>query len=292
MDMDWGLLAQLAAGAAGQYASESQRAQAGKLLQDALDRFGQLTPPELPQVSAEQLGPSEAGAVSGDPKMKALQLAALNRLSDIQNAGGLTLQDRAVLDKVQGDLARQESAGRSQIANQMAARGMLNSGNALAMQLQNQQGSADRAQQYGLNTAAQAQARYLDSILKQGTMAGAMRGQDFDERFQAAKARDAINQYNAASREKAKYYNAGLPQQTWNNQMQQAGAMAGRGDIVAGFQNSGADRTALFGANSGKTLRDVFKPDGTPEQKTTTYSQPPLVQASDEDEWNKFPGSY
>lgn len=237
------------------------REQAMALVKQSLDRFGNISLPTLEHVVAEHLGPSEAGQVTSDPALKAAQMSALSRMQSIVDGGGVSQPDRIAQQQMLNQAAATESAGRSRIDEQMQARGMGNSGSALAMQLQNQQGAADRSSANSAEFVKQAQQRYLQSILSQGQMAGQMRGQDFGEKFQAAQARDSIARYNADAAGKAQYYNAGLAQQQFGNQMQQASAMANASNGVAAQYNQNAQDNRLFWSGAGVAANEAVRPE-------------------------------
>lgn len=213
-------------------------------IEKARKKFGDIVLPELERAVAEQLGPSEAGKVFADPALKDAQMHALSKMQEMEQGGGFTLEDKAALNQIQNQLARKESAGRGAITENMAARGVGGGGAELAMQLSNQQGSAERANQAGMDIAGQAQRRYFDSILARGRMAGDMRGQDFSERSRAAEARDAMNRYNADARSRANYHNLGLGQQHFDNQMKRAAGQAGMSEALAGMHQKSGQRLA------------------------------------------------
>lgn len=265
--MDYAALIQLALSMAGKMQGDGKDAEARALLEKALARFEEIPLPEQTEVDPAMLGPSEMGGVTADPALKAAQIAALNKMGLIEESGGLTLEDRAALAQIQGDLSRNESAGRAQIANQMDARGMGNSGAALAMSLSNQQNSAQRAGQAGMNTAAQAQRRYLDSIMARGKMAGSMRDQDFGERSKAAQAKDEFARYNNASTQKSQYYNADNPYRKFDAQMKVTGARAGMDKALSGDSSVGAQRDRQFWAGLGQTWADANRDDDDEDKK-------------------------
>src|SRR6476620_11460109 len=147
--MDWGSIIQAAGpivgGLAANAAGEPDREQARRILEMMLAKYGALQTPELQDAPAEELGDTALGALSTDPRLQEAQYGSLDALKQIQDMGGLTLQDQAVLNKIQNKTARHESAGRASIANDFASRGQLGSANQLAMAMGNQQDSANRA---------------------------------------------------------------------------------------------------------------------------------------------------
>lgn len=248
--------------AAGAGAAAGQNAEGRKILEAALARFRDIPLPQLEKMLAETVGSSAEGGVSADPQLAAAQRNVLAKIQQIEDKGGMTLEDQALLNRSMGAAARQESAGRAQIRNQMQARGVANSGADLAMQLQNQQGAAERANQSGLDVAAQAQRRAYDALLARGRMAGGMRDQDFGERSRAAQARDSLARFNAGAQERAQQYNLNLPQRGFENQMRLTGASAGMENSLAGMHANDARNTqnmfAGFGAAAAEGMRTPY----------------------------------
>lgn len=165
---------------------------------EQLIQQGILTPEAAQAIMQEQ---TELGNISTDPSLRNAQIEALNSLQDISSSGGLTAMDRAQLGQLQTELSNQERGSREAIMQNAQARGVGGSGLELAQQLMNQQGSAQRASQQGMDIAAQAQARALEAIQQAGQLGGNIRSQDFDEQARIAQAQDAINQFNAANKQ-------------------------------------------------------------------------------------------
>ena len=235
----------------GEFASADERRRAEALLSQTLREYEGLTPPDLAELQAEQLGPSAYEGISTDPRAKDAQYAALAQLQQLARSGGLNLQDRANLARTNAEGARQASAARAGIAADMQSRGQHGGGQQLAMQLHNQQAAANRGAQTGLETAAMAQRRGLDAILEGGRLGGQLRGQEYDEKSRAAQARDMVSRYNADSRAGAARYNAMLPQQRFQNQLQVTDAKARARGQRAGQHQQAADDTRQLYAGVG-----------------------------------------
>jgi hypothetical protein len=218
---------QILGGVAGEAFSAQDRETQQRLLQQATDAYGKVNLPKLQQLVGEQVGPSELSKVGGDPELQQAQRGALDEIMRVARSGGMTLEDKANLNRVQNKVARTESAGRNRISEDMAARGISGGGAELAMQLANNQQASQQASENGLETAAAAQHRALDAMMQGGRLAGDIRGQDYNEKARAAEAQDMINRYNADSRSRAAQYNAGLAQQQYENEMRQAQGKAG-----------------------------------------------------------------
>jgi hypothetical protein len=247
-----GISVQAATSLIGELASAGDRDAQTKLLDQTLREYEGLTPPELEQLNAEQMGPSAFEGITTDPRARSAQYEALAQLQQLARSGGLNLQDRATLARANQEGARQASAARSGIAADMAARGQYGGGQQLAMQLANQQAAANRGAQTGLETAAMAQRRGLDAILEGGRLGGQLRGQDYDEKSRTAQARDLVSRYNADSRAGAARYNAMLPQQQFQNKLQVTGAKAQARGARAGQHGQSADDTRQLYAGIGQ----------------------------------------
>lgn len=236
----------------GQLISMGQEAEARKHVEDALARFGNAALPDLQKAVAEQMAPSEAGAVQSDPQLRAMQMQALGKLQQVSDSGGLTLEDQAALSKIGNRTARHEASGRNAITNNMDARGIGGSGAELALMLGNNQESAQRMSEEGADTAGRAERRALDAMMRGGQMAGDMSGRDFDQRLRTGQARDEINRWNTTARDRANQYNREIPQQQWENQMRQYGAMAGQEGALSGMGYKSAQGTRDFWSGLGQ----------------------------------------
>ena len=169
-----------------------------KIVLEELRSAGQLTP-ELEQTITQ--GDSEYKNISSDPRLKDAQLAALSELQDIGSAGGMRAVDKARFNEMTGELNRNEKANRDAIMQDFARRGEASSGNSLAAQLMNQQGSAERASQRGMELKAQAEQQALEALMKGGDLAANMQSNEFNQKARAADAQDSINRFNATNRQ-------------------------------------------------------------------------------------------
>jgi hypothetical protein len=255
--------------------------EAQKILLEKYRSAGQLTP-ELEQTLTQ--GDSDLKNISTDPSLKDSQMKALNKLAQIGDEGGMLLSDKSTLNKILGEVNSQEKGNREAILARSRSMGGMGSGLELAAQLQNQQASADRASTQGLDVAAQAQDRALQSILQGGNLAGSLRSQDFSEKAKVAEAQDAIkrfntmnaqtvmgsnvdrknsaNQYNLSNNQRImdqntglsnqeQVHNKGLLQQKFNNQMSLTGAKGNARAGVANNLNNQADRNAAMWSGIG-----------------------------------------
>lgn len=247
-DMDWGALIQavgpVIGGIAANQAGAPDREQQRRILEMMLKKYGAIQTPGLEEAGAEQLGDTALGGVSTDPRLQDAEYGSLDALKKIQDMGGLTLEDQSALNKVQNRTARHESAGRASIANDFASRGQLGSANQLAMSMQNQQDSANRSAEAGMDTAASAQKRYFDSILQRGRLGGEMDDRQYRQKAEAARARDSIAQHNAAARTDAARYRNDVRNQGFSNKMALAGAQSGAGYKQANYLGNESSRKA------------------------------------------------
>lgn len=183
-----------------------------------LPELSQFTPEELEYLGdvgytpgeLTEMGDTEMKGIKVDPRLKEHQLSALQELSTIADAGGMTAADEANLARVQNDNAQADRGRREAILQNMAARGMAGSGNELLAQLSSSQAATDRNAQQGLDIAGMAQARALEAMMSRGNMAGGIRDQDFGAQSQIASAQDAINQFNTQNKNNFSQHNADM----------------------------------------------------------------------------------
>lgn len=262
-----GAFAQMGGAAAGQAMSQADRNQARRLFQQMLEKYGQIQAPELQDAPAEELGSSALEGLQEDPGLREAEMGGLDTLKQIQDAGGLTLEDKAALNQVLNQTSRREAAGRGAIANDFAARGQLGSGAQLAMSMQNQQDSANRAADAGANTAGAAQKRYFDSVLQRGRLAGDIGNRDYERKAAAARARDSIAAHNAAARTDAARYHNDILNQNLSNKMGIAGAQAGAGYKQANYLDNQANRTAQIWAQAGAGANKAISSFGDDDEE-------------------------
>jgi hypothetical protein len=170
---------------------------------------GQITPEQAQAALVER---SRLEDISLDPRLREAQLASLAKLNEI-GEGGLTLRDKANLERIKAEQAAFERGQREAILQNAQARGVAGSGLELAQSMLAQQQGANRAAQGGLDAAALAQERALAAILQGGQLGGQIRGQDFEQQARIAQARDAIAQFNAQNQQQVNLENMKARQQ-------------------------------------------------------------------------------
>lgn len=248
-----GAATNVAGGVLGYILSMDDREAAEALIKQSLDEAGNINLPALEKLVAQQVGPTEFAKIQTDPALKAAQYQALNKLQEVSDGGGFTMEDKAALNKVTNRNARMANSRNANATEAMQARGIAGSGAEFAMRQANNAAANEADNQQGLDIAGMAQKRALDAILARGQMGGNMRGQEYDEKSRAAQAQDQINQYNANAKSKADEYNAGLAQQNYNNQLSKYGVQSGARAQMAGVHQNNAQATQnmVSGAASG-----------------------------------------
>lgn len=204
-------------------ADEEQRAELEK---QAAALYGDISAPTLEKVLAEQMGPSAMEDVQVDAGARQARRDALSRLMEEGLSGGDSAESRLALEESRRATAQQERAQRGALMQNARARGVAGSGLEMAAQLQSQQGGADRNAMAGMQAAADARRRALASLAQGGDMAAGLEADDFGQKSAKAQAADRIAQFNAANRQQANLYNAGLAQQDFQNRMSVADAKA------------------------------------------------------------------
>lgn len=204
-------------GIVGNLMGRSDRKRAQAAIQAALAQFAGLNIPdtekmklalESPEVQgilapymqqAEQLQQSAMEQVQTDPRLRQAQMQALETLSKMGEQG-LTAEDRAALNQARRQVAGDAQSQQNAILQSMAQRGAGGSGLELASRLAAQQQSADTSSQEADRIMAMAQRRMLEGVSSAGALGGQIRGQDYGEQTDLARARDAIAQFNAQQR--------------------------------------------------------------------------------------------
>lgn len=192
----------------GHEAAAPDRARALQLSEDAYNRALQLLAsgqleytPELAQAIAQ--GPSAMQGVQADPMAVQAQRDALAKMAQASEEG------YGVVDKAAVNATMNEVNANERSAREAALRGLApGSGASILGRLKAQQGAANRANQAGLDIAANSRKHALQALAGYGNLAGRVREQSFGERADIAQAQDAISRFNAANSNLTNQFNA------------------------------------------------------------------------------------
>lgn len=305
--MDYGTLIQLAMSMYGEQAAKNMTAEQLRIFERQVNAMEGLQLPDLQQLKPEQLGPSASGGIEADPHTKQTEEDVLAEMGNLYGSGGLDFRDKASLAELLDSANQQAQSQQAGIRQQLQGTGQLGSGADIAMRMGAAQGAAQRGGDAAMKQASIAAGRRMDLLHSRGSMASSMRGEDFNERMRAAAARDAREQWNAASREKAGYYNAGLPQQQFNNRLTKiTGSFAPGSNLAAAYGNeaqgqrsfwSGLGASAKYGADAyGRPSGGGSGGDGGPHLQSDdpnwTYRNGTDYGGSDPNDWENPYGGW
>ena len=242
-------------------AGKSEMGEANKLMRDNVARLEAIGIPtieaqkialESPELvgllEAETLAPSRFEEIQMDPRLQAAQMAALEDITGIAEAGGMDAISRLNLEE---GLARAAGAEQARL-QQLREDPTLGQGQRLALQSQAVQGSGQAARDVALQSAAQAQQARMAALGQQANLASGMQQQQLGLAGQKASAADAINQFNTQQRMGVQAQNLASKQAIANqatatrNQQE----MYNRGLIQQKFQNELSKATGVIGAQS------------------------------------------
>ncbi len=315
MIIDYGSLIQAGVNLVGAMEAGKLTAEQFALLKKQLADMAGIPLPQLEQVIATHRGPSAMSQIPQDAALRSKQMESLGGLQDIIDQGGMTLDDRVAQEEAMSRAAGADRSTRAGIASDLQQRGQLDSGANLVLQGQAAQSNMNANRQSGMEAAAAAQHRKLQALDDVSRTAGSVRGQDFSEASAKAAAQDQIDAWNAGSAEKANYYNAGLPQQQFNNQMQKASGQAGASNNLAGAYGNEAQGVRNQFAGYGQALgqgvnsatnshgqngnsydpstQNGYGPGGgaPPYQDVNPLNTTPQYQTTNEEEWKKWGSS-
>lgn len=235
----------------GHFAAQGDEDTARKLYEQASHMYDSTQLPQFEQVVASHQDPTELSKIVSDPSLREAQTGSLGALKNISDSGGLTLTDQANLKKLENDTEGQARGARERVLSQLRSRGLGSSGLAVTSQNQANQAAAQRMSEAGATTAGNAQDRALQAILSRGTLAGSVRGQDWNEHTQVATAQDMINRYNADAIYRAQHDRNANTQTQFGNQMGLNNARYGVARDSAGNAGRDAQHTRDFWSGLG-----------------------------------------
>ncbi len=230
------------------------------------------------QINVAQQAPSEYGNISLDPSTRQAQINALNQYQDISNSGGLDAESKLAMQQAV-DAANTQSQGvQGAIQNQAQAMGQGGGDFALTQRALAAQGASNNAATQGMQAAAMAEQNRQNALNQMANIGGSVNASDYGQAANKAASQNTINATNAGAQNTANignvannmagqqfnvsnaqgvnqantqanqnqvYYNAALPQQQFNNEMQKASGMAGVNQAQAGA----AQQASQNGAN-------------------------------------------
>lgn len=260
-------------------------ADADQLYQDALNQINSVNTPDINQMKIKLQGLVQQGLITPEqmqtalvdknaynsivtnPQYTAAQQGALSQMQNIADSGGLDAIDKAQLQDIQDQQATALKGQEGAIMSNLQERGAAGGGMELQAKMAAAQAAGDTASKAGLDVAAQAEQRALQSIQNSSDMATNLRSQDYNEQAQKAGAQNAIDEANAQmtnqgramnvqnnnaaqaanlaekqnvadtnvnTKNQETEYNAQLPEEQFQNQMQKAGAAANEYNQWAG----------------------------------------------------------
>jgi hypothetical protein len=239
-------------------AAEASMRRASGLTKETLARLAAIDLPDIEKqkialenpelvglLEAESIDPTKMEDIKLDPRLRSNQIKALESLAR-RAEEGMTAEDKMQMEQMLGDVAAQEMAQRKSVEQEMARKGMDDSGAALIAKLGGQQAGANRARQQAMQMAAQAAQGRQSALSNLAAQSGQMQQADFGRQATVAQAQDAIAKANAMNRQQVaaqnlasrqamenqraalanqqQMYNKGLLQQQFQNRMAKAGA--------------------------------------------------------------------
>lgn len=197
---------------------------------------------------AELQGESALTEISTDPRLRENQMNQLAQLEDLSKQG-LSTVDRIAMDEATAEANQADKSRRASLLSQMAQRGTADSGAQLAMQLQSIQDANQATNKAANEMTKQAYNNRINAMNQLAQSSANMENADFNRQAQIASAQDAIQRFNAQTRNQANQYNTtakqnlanqkastanqqemynkGLLQQDYNNRLNRATAMTG-----------------------------------------------------------------
>ena len=231
------------------------------------------------QIQAVNQAGSAYNNISLDPATRQAQINALGQYSNIANTGGLDANAKLALQQAMDQANIQSQGAQGAIQNQAQAMGQGGGDFALTQRAIAAQGASNTGAEQGLQTAVMAEANRENALNQMANIGGQVNASDYGQAATAAGAQNKINAANQGFQNQANvgnvannmmgqqfnvsnaqgvnaantqanqgnvYYNAGLPQQQFNNEMAKAGGMAGVNSQQAGI----AQQAAQNGANA------------------------------------------
>ncbi len=245
--MEYAAIIAAAAAIIGSLIAAGQEAEAQEVRKSVAQKYKDLPLPLLDKVVAQKLPPDAAERYSKTTKASQAQGDVLGKYMEEVNAKGETPEDRAAYLRMQNEAGGIANASQAQVQRNMAQRGLGNSGMSFALQQQGAQAAANRANEAGIQGAADARGRYMQALQGAGGLSTSMRGQEMD----AMKAQDAINMFNSRQQSDADMQNNANKQAQFSNSLNRLGGEANALNGVATGMDNSAQGTRSAAAGVG-----------------------------------------
>lgn len=228
--------------------------------------------PDNIQVANQE--PTAYNNISLDPATRAAQMSALGQYSNIAGAGGLDANAKLAIQEANDAATRQSQGEQGAIMRSAQAMGQGGGDFALTQRALAAQGASNTAATTGMQAAAEAEANREAALNAMANIGGGINAADYSQAANKAASTNAINATNTAAANAANtgnvankiqtgefntgtaqnvnaantaagqnqvYYNAGLPQQKFNNELNKAGGIAGVSSQQANAAQSAAN---------------------------------------------------
>jgi hypothetical protein len=175
-----------------------------ELYREYLNKLEAIGLPSLEElISAGTIGGTAYEDIATDPATRQATMEAINALLAEGKAGGQSIESKAATEGALNQARQAERMQTAAIMDEMARRGQAGGGAELAQRMMASQNAMSEARKTGLQSAADARTRALQSLAQAGNLGSTVRGQDWQEESAKAAARDALNQWNANVRTNA-----------------------------------------------------------------------------------------
>jgi hypothetical protein len=135
------------------------------------------------------------------------QQKSIAEMLSAADQGGLNPNEQAQMQSIIQGLNTQEKGANDAVVQNQAARGALTGGETMAAQLEGNQAADVNANQLGLGTASNAYTQMLNELTSAGAAGSALQGQQNTQANTVAAATNAINQFNTAQQQNEANFN-------------------------------------------------------------------------------------
>lgn len=232
-------------GGIGWLASGDDRKRAEEDMKRAIGSYdGAVAPDGTPILQ----GSTAYDSLKMSPEGREAQMRALQNYWR-QAQGGPNIEDKAATEAIMEPLANQERAQQGAIMGNFAQRGRSGGGGEMAARMQSASNAANSARASGTSLAAAAYRRAMDANTAAAGLGGAVRGQDYTQMSDLARARDNIAAANASATERAR-------QSGFDNDMRLRNARHGTARESQDYYQGRADDAVGAGQAIGGILDD------------------------------------
>lgn len=253
-----GAIINAATSAMGKAIADGQHLAARQVRADIIEQYGDEIAPVLDEIIIDEFGENEFSKIVMDSESRRAQKGTFDALRESYEKGGMTEADEAALALANEGVAKRAGGEYANLQRALSQRGQsLSPAQAASMAAQTGQDAVNATGLARYQSQADARNRAMSALQASGALASQIRGDDYRQLSDAARAQNELNRFNRTSRMDAQRYNNELRSAGLQNKLALRDRRARAMDEYANSYITGAARTESAWGGVGDAASDI-----------------------------------